>query len=102
MSTAKNNIPGMKNVTHQALVNKTKIHSLPFPIKHEYIKQFVKAMHKDKERFKYLIHLFPCMGQVKIKECIFRRAKIKQRFHYSVFKIKLNAFDKIAWDVLKM
>ncbi|GFU57686.1 uncharacterized protein TNCV_3638411 [Trichonephila clavipes] len=64
-------IPGVKNVERQSLVDPKKILFPPFHIKLGLMKQFVKALDKEGECFKYLCEQFPGLSDAKLKEGIF-------------------------------
>ncbi|GFW17955.1 uncharacterized protein TNCV_2231361 [Trichonephila clavipes] len=64
-------IPGVKNVEGQSLVDPKKILFPPLHIKLGLMKQFVKALDKEGECFKYLCEQFPGLSDAKLKSGIF-------------------------------
>lgn len=60
-------VVGEMNVVRESLVDPAKIILPPLHIKLGIMKQFVKAMSKDGDAFKYLHELFPSLSEAKIK-----------------------------------
>ena len=58
---------GDKNVINEPLVSRDRIIFPPLHIKLGLIKQFVKALDKDGECFRYICHLFPGLSVEKLK-----------------------------------
>jgi len=61
------------------------------------MKNFVKAMDKDGEGFRYLKSKFPRISDAKLKEGIFVGPQIRELIKDENFKIKLNDTEKRAW-----
>lgn len=55
-------------------------------------------MNKDLEGIEYLIHKFPCIRDVEIKESIFVETQIKRLFQDPTLKNTLNADKKVEQD----
>ncbi|KAL4705415.1 hypothetical protein ACJJTC_002438 [Scirpophaga incertulas] len=68
-------IAGKQNVINAPLVSRDRIILPPLHIKLGLIKQFVKALNKDGECFKYIVKLFPKLSSEKIKG---------ERFHQDI------------------
>lgn len=60
-------IPGKQNVINAPLVSRDRIILPPLHIKLGLIKQFVKALNKDNQCFKYITKLFSKLSSEKIK-----------------------------------
>ena len=98
-------ILGEKNIKNIPLVNKEKILLPPLHIKLGLMKQFVKALDKEGECFKYLCTKFPRLTYEKIKAAIFDGSQIRllvkdQTFISTMKKEELNA-RKAFCDVVK-
>lgn len=93
--------PGEKNVVHDPLVPKENIYLPPLHIKLGLIKQFVKAMDKTSNAFKFLKTKFPRLSEGKIKEGVFVGPQIRQLFQDSTFFEYLNSKEKRAWQAFQ-
>ena len=98
-------ILGEKNIKNIPLVNREKILLPPLHIKLGLMKQFVKALDKEGECFKYLGTKFPRLTYEKIKAGIFDGPQIRllvkdQIFISTMKKEELNAW-KVFCDVVK-
>jgi len=89
--------PGSHNVTKESLVDPSKILIPLLHIKLGLMKQFVKALDKTSECFKYLQTVFPRLSEAKIKEGIFDGPQIRKLFKDNVFTSKMNSVEKAAW-----
>lgn len=96
-----NLIPGQKNVAHKPLVDPTKIFLPPLHIKLGLMKNFVKAMNKDGDGFRYLRQMFPRISDAKIKEGIFVGPQIRHIINDKHFESLLVGPEKIAWKAFK-
>lgn len=92
---------GDKNIVKQNLVPPKKVLLPPLHIKLGLMKQFVKALDKESDGFKYLLQLFPTMTESKIKEGIFVGPDIRKLMKDDNFNDKLNATELRAWLSLK-
>ena len=97
----KNLVPGQKNVAHEPLVDPTKIFLPPLHIKLGLMKNFVKAMNKEGEAFRYLRQMFPRITDAKIKEGIFIGPQIRHVINDKRFEDLLVGPEKIAWKSFK-
>jgi hypothetical protein len=61
------------------------------------MKQFVKALNKEGEGFKYLHSVFPSLSEAKIKEGIFVGPDIRKLMSDEKFDEKLNDIELQAW-----
>ncbi|GFV82759.1 uncharacterized protein TNCV_4147271 [Trichonephila clavipes] len=93
----KAHIPGVKNVERQSLVDPMKILFPPLQIKLGLMKQFVKALDKEGECFKYLCEQFPGLSDAKLKEGIFVWPDIKLLKDEN-FVTKMEMKEKNAWN----
>ena len=71
-------IPGFLNVLAPPLVERSKIVFTPLHIKLGIMKQFVKALEKDGDCFKYICMKFPGQTIEKLKACIFDGPQIRK------------------------
>ena len=63
--------PGSKNVLYPSFEEPSKILLPPLHVKRGLLKDFVKAMDRDGQAFKYLHDKFPKMSDAKVKEGVF-------------------------------
>ncbi|GBM49112.1 hypothetical protein AVEN_69266-1 [Araneus ventricosus] len=89
--------PGQKNVVHDPLVPKENIYLPPLYIKLRLIKQFVKAMDKTGDEFKFLKTKFPRLSEATIKKGNFVGPEIRQLVKDSTFMKHLNRKEKRAF-----
>ncbi|GFY26702.1 uncharacterized protein TNCV_2880301 [Trichonephila clavipes] len=87
-------IPGVKNVERQSLVDPKKILFPPLHIKLGLMKQFVKALDKEGECFKYLCEQFPGLSDDNLKEGIFVGPDIRKLLKYETFVTKMEMKEK--------
>lgn len=92
---------GVKNLTREPLVQKEKIYLPPLHIKLGLIKNFVKALDKEGNAFKYLKNKFPRISEAKIKEGIFVGPQIRQLFKDANFRQILNDKESRAWNAFE-
>lgn len=88
---------GERNILHTALVNPQNILIPPLHIKLGIMKQFVKALPKNEETFKYLKTKFPALSDAKIKEGVFVGPDIRRLMKDSTFELKMTLNEKAAW-----
>lgn len=69
--------PGNKNIMRSSLVDPKKVLLPPLHIKLGLMKQFVKALDKSGQCFKYLCEKFPALSDAKLKEGIFIGPQIR-------------------------
>jgi hypothetical protein len=94
MATLFSKAPGLKNVTHPALTDKSKLYLFPLHIKLGLIKVFVKAVDKYIEGFGYLRQKFPQISEVKKKEGISVGPQITELFKDHGYSTKLNSTER--------
>lgn len=90
-------IPGKDNVQHQPLVEKEKIIIPPLHVKLGLMKNFVKAVDREGDGFRYLREKFPKITEGKLKEGIFVGPQIREIVNDEIFETKLTAKEKTAW-----
>ncbi|GFV76506.1 uncharacterized protein TNCV_4727261 [Trichonephila clavipes] len=95
-------IPGVKNVERQSLVDPNKILFPPLHIKLGLMKQFVKALDKEGECFKYFCEQFPGLSNAKLKEGIFVGSDIRKLLKDETFVTKMEMKEKNAWNSFKL
>jgi len=77
---------GEKNVTRKSLVTRDRIIIPPPHVKLGLMKNFVKALNKDGEAFKYPLKIFPKLSFAKIKEGVFDGSQIRKVLSDQHFK----------------
>ncbi|GBM69532.1 hypothetical protein AVEN_175395-1 [Araneus ventricosus] len=80
--------PGNKNVVEESLVDLSKVPLPPLHIKLGLMKQFVKALLKERKCFKYLDNKFPGLSEAKIREGVFVGADIRKLCKTKCWKVK--------------
>jgi hypothetical protein len=65
------------------------------------MKNFVKALPKDGEGFKYLSHKFPAVSEAKMKAGIFVGPQIRELLSDTGFTETLTPHERSAWDSFK-
>jgi len=93
--------PGEKNILHKTLVDPNKILLPPLHIKLGLMKQFVKALPKDGDCFKYLCRKFPHLSEAKLKEGVFVGPDIRKMMFDSSFEATMSIKEKEAWISFK-
>ncbi|XP_014779612.1 uncharacterized protein LOC106875835 [Octopus bimaculoides] len=94
--------PGMKNVQHPPLTEPNKILLPLLHIKLRLMKNFVKAMEKLGQRFKYLTSKFPTLSDAKIKGGIFIDPQIRELLKDDDFESALHRKKKAACEPFKL
>lgn len=94
-------VPGFKNVEKRRLVDPKKILLKPLHIKLGLMKQFVKALPKEGECFRYLSEQFPGLSEAKLKEGVFVGPDIKKLMKDEDFELKMEDQEKKAWKSFK-
>lgn len=89
---------GQENVKCNPLVKKDKIILPPLHIKLGLFKNFVKALKKDGDSFRYLKTVFPNLSDAKIKEGVFVGPQIKKLLNDSKFVSILSVDEAEAWN----
>ncbi|GBN00043.1 hypothetical protein AVEN_192949-1 [Araneus ventricosus] len=65
------------------------------------MKQFVKALPKDGECFKYLCDQFPGLSEAKLKEGVFAGLDIRKMMKDENFETKMETTERKAWKSFK-
>ena len=92
-------IPGSLNVL-APLVEHSKIVFPPLHTKLGIMKQFVKVLEKDGNRFKYICMKFPCLTTEKSKAGIFDGPQIRKLMNDANFCNFMNPAELNAWTAL--
>ena len=69
----------------------------PLHIKLGLMKQFVKALNKEGDCFKYICEKFPIVSEAKLKEGIFNGPDIRKFMSDAAFKSTMDEKEKAAW-----
>ena len=93
--------PGQKSINHVPLVNPQKIFLPPLHIKLGLMKNFVKAMDRTGDGFKYLQAKFPRISEAKIKEGIFVGPQIREVLNDDEFADNFNMKELRAWNAFQ-
>lgn len=91
-------VPGQKNVQRDALVDPNLVLLPPLHIKLGLIKQFVKALNKQGDCFKYLCDKFPTLSEAKLKEGIFVGPQIRNLKSDRLFQNTMTQDESEAWS----
>ena len=83
-------VPGEKNIQTQPLVERSKIVFPPLHIKLGVMKQFVKALSKEGECFKYIFTKFPGLTIEKLKSGIFDGPQIRKLINDQEFPSSMS------------
>ena len=93
--------PGVKNVIHVSLVERSKTLLPPLHIKLGLMKNCVKALDRDGAAFKYLISKFNNLSLEKIEACVFVGPQIRELMVDIQFDKTLEKDEKTAWENFK-
>ncbi|GBM07245.1 hypothetical protein AVEN_25499-1 [Araneus ventricosus] len=66
------------------------------------MKQFVKALTKEDECFKYLCDQFPGLSEAKLKEGMFIGPDIRKTMKDENFETKMETNERKAWESFKL
>ena len=88
---------GYNNIIQNRLVEPDKILLPSLHIKLGIMKQYIKALDKEGECFKYLAVKFPKLSEAKIKEGIFNGPDIRKLMKDDSFIDKMNIKEENAW-----
>ena len=91
-------IPGSLNVLAPPLVERSKIVFPPLHIKLGIMKQFVKALEKDGDCFKYICRKFPGLSIEKLKAGVFDGPQIRKLMDDAKFFNFMNPTELSAWN----
>jgi len=70
----------------------------PLHIKLGLMKNYVRALNKKGNAFKYLAMRFPYISEAKLKADIFVGPQIRELLSDQNFKSKMNSVEKHSWD----
>jgi hypothetical protein len=93
--------PGNKNTLLKSLVDPKKILLPPHHIKLRITKQFVKALPKTGNCFKYLCKTFPHVSEAKLKEGLFVGPDKRKLIFDEDFLLSMTEVEREAWIALK-
>lgn len=93
--------PGTKNILRKNLVDSKKILLPPLHIKLGLMKQFVKALNKEGDCFKYLCQKFSSLSDAKLKEGIFIGPHIRTLMNDKEFETTMIVTELEAWRAFK-
>ena len=65
------------------------------------MKNFVKALNKDDQSFRFLQTKFPAISDAKLRAGVFNGPQIRELMKDSTFDKTLNELEKLAWESLK-
>ena len=89
--------PGHNNVTKKCLIRRENIILPPLHIKLGIMKQFVKALNKEGECFKYISSKFSFLSEAKITEGIFVGPQIRKLMKDETFENLMTNEERLAW-----
>ncbi len=92
---------GSHNVINKSLVDLEKILLPPLHIKLGLMKQFVKALNKDGNCYKYIKATFPNLSDAKTKEGVFVGPDIRKLMKDDEFEKSMTKTEKNAWFSFK-
>jgi hypothetical protein len=93
--------PGDENVVLDSLIDPKKVLLPHLHIKLGLMRQFVKALLKEGECFKYLCRKFPDQSDAKLKEGIFVGPYIRKLFSDDLFETTMKTVEREAWNAFK-
>lgn len=93
--------PGSQNVLSKPLVNPKSILLPPLHIKLGLMKNFVKALDKDKPAFSYIKKKFPHVSDAKANAGVFDGPQIRTLMKDSEFEKTMSQIEKEAWICFK-
>ena len=89
---------GKNNVKWDPLIDPSRILMPSLHIKLGLIKQFVKALDRNSEPFKYLQNFFSKFFEAKIKADVFIGPQIRKILKCTEFFKKLSTKERAAWN----
>ena len=89
---------GKHNVKCEPLVKPEKILFPPLHLKLGLMKQFVSALDKESDAFRYLRNFFPKLSDAKVKAGVFVGPQIKKILQSGEFSDKLSRVEREAWE----
>ena len=94
-------VPGEHSLKENPLVDINKVLPPTLHIKFGLIKNFVKALHKNRAAFQHLSTVFPGLSAAKLKEGIFVWPQIREVLKDTDFEELLNLKELRAWEAFK-
>ena len=91
-------VVGQKNVIAEPLVDRSNIIFPPLHIKLGLMKQFVKALDKDGDCFRYICESFPALSIEKKKAGVFDGLQIRKLIRDDQFLACINQVESQAWS----
>ena len=88
---------GTSNIINEPLVSRENIVLPPLHIKLGLMKQYVKALNKDGDCFKYMCRKFPGLSNEKLKQGVFDGPQIRQLIKDSEFVNSMTEPESTAW-----
>ncbi|KYN29160.1 hypothetical protein ALC57_01407 [Trachymyrmex cornetzi] len=88
---------GSHNISQQPLIDRNNVLLPPLHIKLGLMKQFVKALDRESNCFRYLQQQFPSLSEAKIKEGIFVGPDIRKLMKDEHFAETMTVNEKNAW-----
>lgn len=93
--------PGSSNVIKPLLVDETKIFIPPLHLKLCLMKQFVRALDKDGNCFKYVAQKMSKVSEAKLEAGIFDGPQIRTLFNNMIFTKEMINEEKAAWTCFR-
>jgi len=90
-------VPGEKNIKSTCLVDPGKVLLPPLHIKLGLMKQYIKALDKDSDCFRYIVQKFPALSYEKKKEGIFVGPQIRKLLLDEDFIHTMKSVERDAW-----
>ena len=91
-------VVGEANVIHEPLIDRNKIIFPPLHIKLGLMKQFVKALDKEGQCFKYLRESFPSLSDEKVKQGVFDGPDVRKMVKDNQFVETMTYVERRAWN----
>lgn len=91
-------VPGAKNILHEKLIEPNMILLPPLHIKLGLMKQFIKALDKDGNCYKYICETFPRVSGEKLKAGVFDGPQIRRLLNDSEFENSMRSIERDAWE----
>ena len=88
---------GTSNIINEPLVSRENVVLPPLHIKLGLMKQYVKALNKDGDCFKYMCRKFPGLSNEKLKQGVFDGPQIRQLIKDSESVNSMTEPESIAW-----
>lgn len=93
---------GEKNIKYKPLIKEENMILRLVHIKLGLVKNFVKALNRDSDAFKYLHTIFPHFSNAKIKEGIFLGPQMRKLLNDNQFESSLSEIEAAAWNSFRL